>query len=194
MEEEIKTKKCVKCHDEKFLCDFGFDKKRKDGLKVYCKKCRKNESDSVKDKKRKKDWYLKNRELSIKRACQRQKEKRTERNDYLRKYYKNKPYIYTWRSLIYRTVTEKTNNTYELLGYTYDELKKHLESLFTEGMSWENYGEWHVDHIKPLISFNKDTHPSIVNALINLQPLWATTREINGVTYIGNLNKLNNYE
>jgi len=50
-------------------------------------------------------------------------------------------------------------------------------------MSWDNYGEWHVDHIKPLISFDKNTHPSIVNALSNLQPLWATTREINGVIF-----------
>ena len=56
-------------------------------------------------------------------------------------------------------------------------------------MTWSNHGEWHVDHIKDVSSFSKDTHPSIVNALTNLQPLWATTREINGVIYEGNLNK-----
>lgn len=68
-------------------------------------------------------------------------------------------------------------------------LKSSYEQLFTEGMSWENYGEWHIDHIKPVASFNKDTPMNIVNALSNLQPLWATTREINGVIYEGNLNK-----
>jgi hypothetical protein len=56
-------------------------------------------------------------------------------------------------------------------------------------MTWDNYGEWHIDHIKPVSSFDKDTPQSIVNALSNLQPLWATTREINGVVYEGNLNK-----
>lgn len=56
-------------------------------------------------------------------------------------------------------------------------------------MTWNNYGEWHIDHIKPVNSFESDTPQSVVNALSNLQPLWATTREINGVVYIGNLNK-----
>jgi len=56
-------------------------------------------------------------------------------------------------------------------------------------MSWENHGEWHIDHIKPVSSFDKDTPMNIVNALSNLQPLWKTTREINGIIYEGNLNK-----
>ena len=61
-------------------------------------------------------------------------------------------------------------------------------------MSWDNYGEWHIDHIKPLTKFDKDTPIHIVNALNNLQPLWKTTREINGNLYLGNLNKNNKYE
>lgn len=61
-------------------------------------------------------------------------------------------------------------------------------------MSWDNYGEWHIDHIKPLTKFDKDTPIHIVNALSNLQPLWKTTREINGNLYLGNLNKNNKYE
>ena len=56
-------------------------------------------------------------------------------------------------------------------------------------MSWDNHGEWHVDHIKDVSTFDPDTPPSVVNALINLRPLWATTREINGVVYEGNLNR-----
>ena len=40
-------------------------------------------------------------------------------------------------------------------------------------MSWDNYGKWHVDHKKPISLFNKNTPAHIVNALSNLQPLWA---------------------
>jgi len=56
-------------------------------------------------------------------------------------------------------------------------------------MTWGNHGEWHIDHIKPVITFDPATPSSVVNALSNLQPLWATTREINGVLSLGNLNK-----
>jgi len=66
-----------------------------------------------------------------------------------------------------------------LLGYTVEDLKKHLESLFTEGMTWENYGfkGWHIDHIIPkgLWEFTKPTDREFKQcwALANLQPLWA---------------------
>jgi len=40
-------------------------------------------------------------------------------------------------------------------------------------MSWENRGEWHIDHIKPVSSFDKSEKMSVVNSLDNLQPLWA---------------------
>lgn len=82
-----------------------------------------------------------------------------------------------WRQLIYRTLRYqgkgKDSKTVELLGYTAKQLREHIESLFEEGMSWSNHGEWHIDHKRPLSSFPPDTHPSIVNALDNLQPLWA---------------------
>lgn len=61
------------------------------------------------------------------------------------------------------------------LGYTKCQLKAHLESLFLDGMSWENRGDWHIDHIKPIsvmVSLG-ETNPSVINALSNLQPLWA---------------------
>jgi hypothetical protein len=56
-------------------------------------------------------------------------------------------------------------------------------------MNWDNYGEWHIDHIKDVVLFDEDTPPYVVNALTNLRPLWATTRKINGVVYEGNLNR-----
>jgi hypothetical protein len=67
----------------------------------------------------------------------------------------------------------KKDTTSKVLGYSYSELKEHLESLFLEGMTWNNHGEWHIDHIKPISSFEVTDIPSVVNSLENLQPLWA---------------------
>lgn len=81
-----------------------------------------------------------------------------------------------WRRMLYRTLsntkTSKSDHTINLLGYSANDLKIHIESLFVDGMSWDNYGEWEIDHIKPLSKFDKDSLPSVVNALSNLQPLW----------------------
>jgi hypothetical protein len=56
-------------------------------------------------------------------------------------------------------------------------------------MSWDNHGQWHIDHIKDVSLFLDNTEPRVVNALSNLRPMWATSREINGIFYEGNLNK-----
>jgi hypothetical protein len=64
-----------------------------------------------------------------------------------------------------------------LVGYTYQELRVHLERQFLKGMSWENMGEWHIDHIVPLSSFTisgpNDPELRRAWALPNLRPLWA---------------------
>jgi hypothetical protein len=88
--------------------------------------------------------------------------------------------------------TDKEGHTIDMLGYSALELKIHIITLFTIGMSWSNYGEWHIDHIKPVSSFNKNEKVSVVCALKNLQPLWSTTRKIDGIVYEGNLNKYKN--
>jgi len=81
------------------------------------------------------------------------------------------------RRILYRTIKylggNKEFSTIEILGYSPNDLKIYLENLFTDGMNWDNYGEWHVDHIKPISSFEKNTNPKIINQLSNLQPLWA---------------------
>ena len=83
----------------------------------------------------------------------------------------------------------KSNTTFELLDFTKVELIAHLESLFTDGMSWENMGEWHIDHIRPIASFNYDStdHPEFKEcwALENLQPLWATDNMSKGSLWEG---------
>jgi hypothetical protein len=64
-----------------------------------------------------------------------------------------------------------------LVGYSLEQLKLHLECQFTDGMSWENYGKWHIDHITPLSSFDiqnyNDENFKKCWSLENLQPLWA---------------------
>jgi hypothetical protein len=186
-------KKCGKCKLIKNLREFHLSTKRKCGYSSYCKKCKKEYviNNSEKEKQRKKNWYMKNRELTIRRNRERLKNNPEKRKKYLRDYYKKKPYIYLWRSLVYRTLrgTLKDSETIKLLGYNSKTLKSHLESHFTKNMSWENYGEWHVDHIKPICSFEIETPLSVINSLDNLRPMWATNREIDGIFYEGNLNK-----
>jgi len=64
-----------------------------------------------------------------------------------------------------------------IVGYSLFELKNHLESQLIDDMSFENYGDWHIDHIKPISSFDflepEDEDFKKCWALSNLQPLWA---------------------
>ena len=68
----------------------------------------------------------------------------------------------------------KSAKTMELLGCSIEEFKHHLESQFLPGMSWENYGLWHIDHRIPCSSF--DLTESIQQRqcfhFSNQQPLW----------------------
>lgn len=72
----------------------------------------------------------------------------------------------------------KKTNTLELLGCSINQVRLHLESQFTEGMSWDNYGlyGWHIDHIKPCNTFDL-TDPEQQKQCFhytNLRPLWAS--------------------
>ena len=68
----------------------------------------------------------------------------------------------------------KSASTMELVSCSIDKLKQHLESKFTDGMNWDNYGEWHVDHIKPCASFDLSDPDQQRQCFhyTNLQPLW----------------------
>ena len=79
--------------------------------------------------------------------------------------------------------------TFALLGYSPMDLVKRIESQFTDGMSWDNKGEWHIDHIRPVVTFNFDStdHPEFKEcwALENLQPMWATDNLSKGSLWEG---------
>lgn len=72
----------------------------------------------------------------------------------------------------------KNGSAVKDLGCTISQLKTYLESKFQPGMTWDNYGYygWHIDHIKPLASFNLTDRKQLLDAChyTNLQPLWAT--------------------
>ena len=63
----------------------------------------------------------------------------------------------------------------KLLGCTASELVKYLESKFLPGMSWENRKLWHMDHIRPLASFDLSDveQQHVAFHYTNVQPLWA---------------------
>ncbi len=69
----------------------------------------------------------------------------------------------------------KSSSSTALLGCTIPELRDHLAAQFREGMTWENHGEWHIDHIRPCSSFDllDPAQQSECFNYKNLQPLWA---------------------
>jgi superfamily II DNA helicase RecQ len=71
---------------------------------------------------------------------------------------------------------EKHKRTLELLGCSLEDFKSYIESKFTEGMTWDNYGinGWHIDHIKPLAHFDLKDPKQLEEAshYTNTQPLW----------------------
>lgn len=83
---------------------------------------------------------------------------------------------HVWYSLS-RVDATKSQRTRHLVGWSVTDLLAHLSPLFEAGMSPQNYGEWHVDHVIPLAAFNFDSedHPAFKAAwsLSNLAPLWA---------------------
>jgi len=60
-----------------------------------------------------------------------------------------------------------------LIGCSKEELKWHLEKQFKPGMTWDNYGKWHVDHIIPLYTAKTEQEVYKLYHYTNLQPLWA---------------------
>lgn len=71
--------------------------------------------------------------------------------------------------------TTKTVKHSNLLGCSSIFLKEYIENIFLVGMTWDNYGQWHIDHIKPCSAFNLTSLEEQKECFhySNLQPLWA---------------------
>lgn len=163
---EIKSRTKLRYHLNKDI----INEKKKE---IY----RKDESVREKYKEQQKKYYENNKELFSKNAKIWAEKNKDRRNEISKKHYHQYKTLMICRRLIKRTIkylgTEKELTTIELLGYSPSQLKETIESKFIDGMSWSNYGEWHVDHIRPISSFDKTETPKVINSLDNLQPLWA---------------------
>jgi len=213
--EDIKKKQSEYYSKNKNIKD-KYIKNNKDKIKEYQKIWSENNKEYISEQR--KDYYTRNKDIIKKKARESyykilksnpnfNKEKyENMKNDevsyikykkYRFNYNKNKPYILAWRrvlrGVIRRMNKKKEKSTFELLGYSAYELKLHIEKLFTNGMSWNNYGEWHIDHIKQVILFDVNDSMSVINKLENLRPLWSTSRTIDEVFYEGNLNRKKYY-
>jgi hypothetical protein len=81
------------------------------------------------------------------------------------------------RSLVGKCIREggfkKTSKTFQILGCIFEEFIIYIENQFSEGMNWNNYGLWHLDHIYPVSLAENEEHLIQLNHYTNFQPLWA---------------------
>jgi hypothetical protein len=157
------------------------------GREVAMKKYESKPQTKERKKENHKTWSEKNREyLNEYHKEWREKniDKHRENKRNYEKYRKDTDPIYklinNFRTAIYQVLKEsnvqKNGHYFEILKYSPDELITHLEEKFTGEMSWDNYGIWHVDHIRPISSFNiQEIGDELFMecwSLKNLQPLW----------------------
>ncbi len=186
-------KKCSKCGKDKSYSNFYKEKRAKDGLRSACKQClnicSKNyvQKNKQKIKKYCSEYYKENRNhLKSNRRSYYKANKQTVNKvhaSYIRQRRSNDPLFKLMGNIrggIYKCIKglSKSSKSIDYIGCDINLLKKHLESLFQEGMTFENYGLWHVDHIRPLNSFKfceEDLESQLKEAwhYSNLQPLWA---------------------
>lgn len=202
---------CSKCKIEKSLDEFGNAKREKDGKKYQCKECSK-----IYDKynpEREKAWRLKNRDKLIESKKTYRKNNKDKIKEYI---HNNKDKInnrikdkyrndekYRIKRIIRSRIKHAISGNFKscpsltLLGCSIDEYKIYLEKYFSPNMSWDNYGEWHIDHIIPCSSFNLTVEEEQKKCFhySNTRPLWATKevaiRYGESEDYIGNLEKGN---
>ena len=171
-------KTCPQCKQTKPFSDYGKHKKNKDGLCTYCKDCH---------NKKGKEYYAKNRnKIKEHRGRPEIKERY---NEYKRNRRKNNP-----QERLSIKMSQETNYTLlgvytdmtivseqyaiERVGLTSPQYRAYIESLWEEGMSWDNYGrgesKWCIDHIIPKKSFDL-TDPAQYKKCshyTNTQPMW----------------------
>lgn len=201
-------KTCANCKEEKTFNEFGLNKRKKDGHSPVCKSCRSSyekkryELNLTEERERARKRYsdnpkkelerLKKYRSTIKESTKNwEKNNRDHRRKYLNEYSKmrkkkdpvfklmNNMRIRINKFLSSKNLT-KSSKTSKILGITGSQLKEHLEKQFSIGMSWDNYGLWHIDHIIPLSSCNTIDEVNQLCHYTNLQPLWANDNFVKG--------------
>jgi hypothetical protein len=194
-------KKCTKCNKEKSLNQFHISKGFADKHNNWCKNCmsdyhkRYRLNPEVKEKElvNGRKYFLLNRKKCLLKSLKWKRKNKDKMREYRRKWCSLKQktdidfkMLHNLRSRILQALKKgwKSGFAIELLGCSIEQLKQHLESQFTKGMNWKNYGtgwngngmkQWHIDHIKPCASFDlsKSEEQRKCFNYKNLQPLWA---------------------
>jgi hypothetical protein len=194
-------KNCTKCGLTKNVDDFPSCAECKDGFRNQCKDCVRERisqwridnpdyhkewvgKNKESDKLRKQIHYELNREKYIQQSTDYRKNNKDRVNQVVRDYRKKRfteDEVFKMTFNVRKRVRDilklkgelKKDATFELIGCSPKELVQHLQTQFTNGMSWENYGEWHIDHIIPLSSAKTIDDIKRLCHYTNLQPLWA---------------------
>jgi len=165
------NKKCNSCNKNKTLESFHVKKDGKLGRHHKCKNCRKISSQ---------EYYIKNK----KRLDQQHKEynyshRKEQAKIFRDKYHSNIEFKvkHTLRRRLRHAIKGniKTESAKKLLGCDIIFFKSYIEKQFSKGMTWDNHGEWHIDHIKPCDSFDLSSLQQQKECFhySNLRPLWA---------------------
>jgi len=172
----------AKAHNAKY-CSNGCKRKqwRIDNREAYLAQKKKNRDKNREDiNEKKRTWYKDNFKHTQEYRAKYNSLNKDAIREYEKKRYDEEPLFRLAHNL--RTLTiqafkakswRKNSATSEMLGAEYETVFKHLENQFTEGMSWTNKGEWHIDHIIPLASAINEDELYLLNHYTNLQPLWA---------------------
>jgi hypothetical protein len=154
--------------------------KNKQLKKEYDIKYRKEVYNKIRRERRKNDPEYRKKINEARNKYGKRPEQKIKRNKYLKNKLKtdyNYKLIHTIRVRIKDVLRghSKSDSTINMLGCTINELWKHLESTFKPGMTKENHGLWHVDHIIPCSSFDlsKPEEQAKCFHYSNLQALWA---------------------
>lgn len=182
---------CFDCKETKPISEFGKNKSVKNGLQRSCKSCKSKRDKKYRNDPRyrdrilegKKQDYLKirnnpkkwNAYLKTQRETRDYKtEYQQMKNDPLRK---SKDAIRKLLLSSFKVRNIKKSKlcmkSEEILGCSFEFFKKHIESQFQKGMSWDNHGEWHLDHKVPLDIATTVEELIKLNHWKNFQPLWA---------------------
>jgi len=202
-------KECSKCKEVKALTDFAKNKYKSDGKQSYCKNCQKINRTKNKyvgltnSKDYREEYYKQNKSELLKKQKLYKEKFKKDINDYQKSYRKNRrltdptfrlnEIIRTNIARIFKAIgTKKEDKSYSIVKYTAKELKLHLESLFQDGMTWENYGiVWEIDHTVPINWYvnnqnqftNKNHLCKEANSLENLKPLFFQDNRVKGSSY-----------
>ena len=201
MEDSIIQKECTKCKQHLPLDRFAVRKERNGVRRNQCNGCRKKpeyyRNNKEKIQKKNHEYYYKNRLEKIKKSreysASHKEEIRVRRRIYEQNKRKTDP-TFKRKTCLRARIREalklnlKGAGTCALLGCSIEFLWTHLESQFQPGMTRENRGEWHIDHIKPVDAFDL-SDPNQQRECFNytnLQPLWAVDNWKKGNKYAPN--------